>query len=93
MNRATAGPFSFTGQRRGRSVADVPARPATARQTGSTRPTGPPKDKPMSFLLMPNPVAARRPFLGRSGLALSGAVVALLAGRDACRQGGRRQRR
>jgi len=47
----------------------------------------------MSFLLMPNPVAARRPFLGRSGLALSGAVVALLAGRDACRQGGRRQRR
>lgn len=37
----------------------------------------------MSFMLMPNPVAARRQFLGRSGLALSGAAVALLAGRDA----------
>ena len=37
----------------------------------------------MSFLLMPNPTAARRLFLGRSGLALSGAAVALLAGREA----------
>ncbi|GAB2469608.1 ferritin-like domain-containing protein [Comamonas humi] len=36
----------------------------------------------MSFLLMPHPVAARRLFLGQSGLALSGAAVALLAGRD-----------
>jgi rubrerythrin len=37
----------------------------------------------MSFLLMPDPLAARRLFLGQSGLALSGAAVALLAGRDA----------
>jgi rubrerythrin len=40
----------------------------------------------MSFLILandPNPLAARRSFLGRSGLLLSGAAVALLAGRDA----------
>lgn len=37
----------------------------------------------MSFLLMPNPTAARRLFLGQSGLVLSGAAVALLAGNDA----------
>ena len=37
----------------------------------------------MSFLLMPNPVAARRLFLGHSGLVLSGAAVALLAGKQA----------
>jgi rubrerythrin len=37
----------------------------------------------MSFLAMTTPVAARRLFLGQSGLALSGAAVALLAGRDA----------
>jgi len=38
----------------------------------------------MSFFLMPTPVAARRLFLGRSGgLVLSGAAVALLAGRHA----------
>lgn len=37
----------------------------------------------MSFFQMPSPVAARRVFLGRSGLVLSGAAVALLAGRDA----------
>ena len=36
----------------------------------------------MSFLLTPHPQAARRLFLG-SGLALSGAAVALLAGQDA----------
>jgi rubrerythrin len=36
-----------------------------------------------SFLAMPNPGAARRAFLGRSALVLSGAAVALLAGRDA----------
>lgn len=36
----------------------------------------------MSFLLMPNPAAARRVFLG-SSLALSGAAVALLAGKPA----------
>ena len=35
-----------------------------------------------SFLLMPSPSAARRSFLGRSSLVLSGAAVALLAGRD-----------
>lgn len=37
----------------------------------------------MSFLQMPHPAAARRRFLGQSGLILSGAAVALLAGRDA----------
>ena len=37
----------------------------------------------MSFFQMPTPVAARRLFLGGSGLVLSGAAVALLAGRDA----------
>jgi rubrerythrin len=40
----------------------------------------------MSFLAMPTPVAARRLFLGRSGLVLSGAAVALLAGNDALAQ-------
>lgn len=37
----------------------------------------------MSFLLTPDPVAARRLFIGRSGRVLSGAAVALLAGQDA----------
>jgi hypothetical protein len=37
----------------------------------------------VSFLSIQNPQAARRIFLSRSGLALSGAAVALLAGRDA----------
>jgi rubrerythrin len=37
----------------------------------------------MSFFQMPSPLAARRLFLGRGGLALSGAAVALLAGNDA----------
>mgnify|MGYP002072993634 CR=1 FL=1 len=37
----------------------------------------------MSFLQMPTPGAARRLFLGQSGLVLSGAAVALLAGQDA----------
>ena len=37
----------------------------------------------MSFLYMPTPLAARRLFLGRSGLVLSGAAVALLAGNEA----------
>lgn len=37
----------------------------------------------MSFFLMPNPIAARRLFLGHAGLMLSGAAVALLAGKDA----------
>jgi rubrerythrin len=37
----------------------------------------------MSFLAMPTPLAARRLFLGRSGLVLSGAAVALLAGNEA----------
>ncbi|MGQ0652526.1 MAG: ferritin-like domain-containing protein [Betaproteobacteria bacterium] len=36
-----------------------------------------------SFFAIPNPDAARRQFLGRSGILLSGAAVALLAGRDA----------
>jgi len=34
----------------------------------------------MSFLSMPDPFAARRLFLGRTGGVLSGAAVALLAG-------------
>lgn len=40
----------------------------------------------MSFLILANatnPLEARRAFLGKSGLMLSGAAVALLAGRDA----------
>lgn len=38
----------------------------------------------MSFLEMPTPVSARRLFLGQSGgLVLSGAAIALLAGKDA----------
>ena len=40
----------------------------------------------MSFLILgnaTNPLEARRAFLGKSGLLLSGAAVALLAGRDA----------
>ncbi|MFZ2651008.1 MAG: ferritin-like domain-containing protein [Burkholderiaceae bacterium] len=37
----------------------------------------------MSFLLMPNPIVARRLFLRGSTQALSGAAVALLAGREA----------
>jgi rubrerythrin len=37
----------------------------------------------MSFLQMTNPITARRLFLGQSGLVLSGAAVALLAGNDA----------
>ena len=37
----------------------------------------------MSFFQMPNPIVARRLFLGHSGLALSGAAVALLAGNEA----------
>jgi rubrerythrin len=36
----------------------------------------------MSFLQMPHPTAARRLFLGQSGLTLSGAAVALLVGRE-----------
>lgn len=35
-----------------------------------------------SFLSIASPNAARRLFLGRSGLVLSGSAVALLAGRD-----------
>jgi rubrerythrin len=37
----------------------------------------------MSFLLIRTPAQARRLFLARSGLVLSGAAVALLAGREA----------
>ncbi len=37
----------------------------------------------LSFLGMPAPVAPRRLFLGRSGLLLSGAAIALLSGNDA----------
>jgi len=41
----------------------------------------------MSFLLTPNPTAARRLFINHSGLVLSGAAVALLAGKDALAAG------
>lgn len=41
----------------------------------------------MSFFQMPNPIVARRLFMGRSGLMLSGAAVALLAGREALAAG------
>ena len=37
----------------------------------------------MSFLQMPHPLAARRRFLGQSGLVLSGTAVALLSGQGA----------
>lgn len=37
----------------------------------------------MSFFQMSSPLAARRLFLGRTGLTLSGAAVALLAGHEA----------
>ena len=37
----------------------------------------------MSFFKMPHPAAARRMFLGQSGLMLSGAAVALLSGNEA----------
>ena len=37
----------------------------------------------MSFLQVSTPIVARRLFLGQSGLVLSGAAVALLAGKDA----------
>ncbi len=47
----------------------------------------------MSFLILgnaPDAIAARRAFLGKSGLMLSGAAVALLAGKDAlAAQGGK----
>ncbi len=36
----------------------------------------------MSFLAFSSPLAARRAFLGKSGLVLSGTAIALLAGRD-----------
>jgi rubrerythrin len=36
----------------------------------------------MGFLAFSSPLAARRAFLGKSGLLLSGSAVALLAGRD-----------
>ena len=41
----------------------------------------------MSFLAFTSPLQARRAFLGQSGLLLSGAAVALLAGREALAQG------
>jgi rubrerythrin len=43
----------------------------------------PTKEFAMSFFQMPNPLAARRQFLGHSSLVLSGAAVALLSGREA----------
>ena len=46
----------------------------------------------MSFLILgnaPNALEARRAFLGKSGLLLSGAAVALLAGQEALAKGGK----
>jgi rubrerythrin len=46
----------------------------------------------MSFLILgnaPNGLEARRAFLGKSGLLLSGAAVALLAGQEALAKGGK----
>jgi rubrerythrin len=46
----------------------------------------------MSFLILgnaPNVLEARRAFLGKSGLLLSGAAVALLAGQEALAKGGK----
>jgi rubrerythrin len=40
----------------------------------------------MSFFAFSSPLVARRAFLGKSGLLLSGAAVALLAGRDVLAQ-------
>ena len=40
----------------------------------------------MSFFAFTSPLAARRAFLGRSGMLLSGTAIALLAGRDALAQ-------
>jgi rubrerythrin len=40
----------------------------------------------MSFFAFSSPLAARRAFLGKSGLLLSGTAVALLAGRDVLAQ-------
>ena len=40
----------------------------------------------MSFLAFSSPLVARRAFLGKSGLVLSGAAVALLAGQEALAQ-------
>jgi rubrerythrin len=40
----------------------------------------------MSFLAFSSPLAARRAFLGRSGLLLSGTAIALLSGNDALAQ-------
>jgi rubrerythrin len=45
--------------------------------------TSPTKEIDMTFFDMPTPTAARRLFLSRSGLVLSGAAVALLAGNEA----------
>ena len=47
----------------------------------------------MSFLSYPSPLVARRAFLGKSGLMLSGAAIALLAGNEALAQkaGGSRE--
>ncbi len=46
----------------------------------------------MSFLILgnaPSVLEARRAFLGKSGLLLSGAAVALLAGKDALAKSGK----
>src|SRR5690606_17469677 len=53
---------------------------------GRREPLGPasaPLETTMSFLAMPYPSVARRLFLSRSGIVLSGAAVALLSGNDA----------
>jgi len=44
------------------------------------------KENDMSFLAFSSPLAARRAFLGKSGLLLSGTAIALLSGNDALAQ-------
>jgi rubrerythrin len=50
------------------------------------KPIHPVKDNTMSFLSWSTPLAARRAFLQKSSLVLSGAAVALLAGKQALAQ-------
>lgn len=74
--------FSFDGTRCDRIVASVLTKLSEGRGNSRSCPH-PSLETAMSFLLMSNPITARRMFLGQSGLVLSGAAVALLAGRHA----------
>ena len=80
IDLAISDAFSFAGARCDRIVAGVLAKLAEDRTLPVMSSN---QEIDMSFLLMPDPVAARRLFLGQSGLVLSGAAVALLAGKHA----------